>query len=70
MMSAMVARSPIVLFQRIPEGWIKTEQASRRLQQIEIKNFGRNRKSVVVNLPAIFLDRALLLLTVEALAHR
>jgi hypothetical protein len=70
MMSALVARSPIVLFQRIPEGWIKTAQASRRLPQIEIKNFGRNRKSVVVNLPAIFLDRALLLFTVEALAHR
>ena len=70
MMSALVARSPIVLCQRIPEGWIKTAQASRRLPQIEIKNFGRNRRSVVVHFPAIFLDRALLLLTIEALAHR
>jgi len=46
MMSALVARSPIVLFQRIPEGWIKTAQAFRRLPQIEIKNFGRNRRIV------------------------
>ena len=70
MMSALVARSPIVRFQSIPESWIKTAQAFRRLPQIEIKNFGRNRRSVVVHFPAIFLDRALLLLTVEALAHR